>query len=129
MFGSKFFSGLATGSEINGRGIDGFAIHVTGSATINNAGGNYIGAGDWVAWCPPELRGNTPVYTVSGLPRAKALACVQNWGALDIVEAPAGVYLDANGNFRGQKDPSARVIGRALTSATTSQEFDILLHT
>jgi hypothetical protein len=73
------------------------------------------------------MRGSTPHYTVAGIPRQKILACVKSWSVLDLVGK--GDYVDDNGNFTQGCDPSARVIGRALTSATTSQEFDISLHT
>lgn len=115
--------GIATSSQIQAKGIDGFAVQISGSATINNAGPGYVCAGDWVCWCKPAEKHQTPVYTVIGIPPKKALANVKAFDILDHLRdfnADGRRYL--NSIFESQ------VIGRALTSATQCQEFDIMLH-
>lgn len=124
-------TGVATGSQIQKNGIDGFAVQTTGSATINNANAleGFICAGDWVAWQFPQYAAGRPRFTVVGLPPAKALAEIRSISAVDLVAQSfpqsGASYINKNGSFLTYVQHT--VIGRALTGATQCQEFDIML--
>jgi hypothetical protein len=115
--------GVATSSQIQKNGIDGFAVQVSGSATINNASEEYICAGDWVCWAVPQEE-SQPTLTVVGVPPQKALARLFVFDVIELLEK----VFDDDGKLRQKEHFEANVIGRALTSATQCQEFDIMLH-
>jgi hypothetical protein len=119
-------AGVATSSQIQKNGIDGFAVQVSGSVTINNAhkAHGFICAGDWIVWQSPDFVGDRPRLTVVGTPRTKALAELLVVTAVSLVNM-AGFVDPATGDIK--LAPHPLVIGRALTSATQCQEFDLML--
>lgn len=94
--------------------------------TINNPNNrlDFVCAGDWVVWTLPTCVGGVPRFTVIGIPRTKALAELTTVTAIEIVNSD---FVDADtGDFN--QTVHEFVIGRALTSATQCQEFDLMLH-
>jgi len=115
-------AGVATSSQIQKNGIDGFAVQVSGSVTINNASNDFICAGDWVSWTiPMEAQ---PSLTIVGVPPQKALARLAVFSVLKNTH----MFDAATGNLLSGAHPESAIIGRALTNATQCQEFDIMLH-